>query len=187
MEDRLVKFVIRMICVTAFFYGRIQLMANDHSSRNEVVNLRINDMDASVLVVNSYFSPPAYKGPVLFFVNFTNLPYILVFREAKKSLILHIFPSNDAANKINWINNQHSDAIFPDVIEPAKHIDLSRFMKIPTYKFVAETTSTYSCQKSVFFIKFPQIVLDEFRLEKFQSQIMNGYHQCVAKPPPLQR
>lgn len=82
------------------------------------------------LEVNRYFSPEAH-GPSLKFYAFPAERIVVVVRVAPTpravttTAEINVFPApTDAEGLGKWINNQHSDAIHPDVPQPERRIDV---------------------------------------------------------------
>lgn len=86
--------------------------------------------DTKGLEVNRYFSPEAH-GPSLKFYAFPEERIVVVVRvEPTPGVIattatINVFPASTVAEGLQkWINNQHSDALHPDVPSPERRIDV---------------------------------------------------------------
>lgn len=86
--------------------------------------------------VNRYFSPYAHGPTQKFFVLPDAQVVVLVATSDGKSdasATIHVFPEDTTAEGIDrWINNRHSDALYPDAAEP------ERVIKVPAGKFRAK-------------------------------------------------
>jgi hypothetical protein len=86
--------------------------------------------------VNRYFSPYAHGPTQKFFVLSEARVVVLVATSDGKSdasATVYVFPEETTAEGIDrWINNRHSDALYPDAAEP------ERAIKVPDGKFHAK-------------------------------------------------
>ena len=78
--------------------------------------------------VNRYFSPLAH-GPTKKFYVLAELNVVVVLAtvdgKADASATIHLFPATATADGIaKWINNQHSDALHPDVPTPVRSVSV---------------------------------------------------------------
>jgi hypothetical protein len=82
--------------------------------------------DTPATEVNRYFSPLAHGPTQKFYVLPESRIVVIVATvdgKAEASATIHLFPADVAAEGIaKWINNQHSDALHPDVPLPIRSV-----------------------------------------------------------------
>lgn len=98
------------------------------------------EMDARE--VNRYFSPHAHGPTQKFFVLPDAQVVVLVATmdgKSDASAMVYVFPEDTTAEGIDrWINNRHSDALYPDAAVPQRAIN------VPTGKFRAKADAVVS-------------------------------------------
>ncbi|MFM9010065.1 MAG: hypothetical protein ACKON8_04130 [Planctomycetota bacterium] len=92
--------------------------------------------DTPAREVNRYFSPSAH-GPTQKFFVFADARIVVLVATvdgtSDASATIHVFPEGTSSEGVDrWINNRHSDALFPDAAEP------ERTIKVPDAKFRAK-------------------------------------------------
>jgi hypothetical protein len=89
--------------------------------------------DTAAREVNRYFSPHAHGPTQKFFVLPEARVVVVVATvdgKSDASATIHVFPEGTSSEGIDrWINNRHSDALYPDAAEP------DRVIQVPDGKF----------------------------------------------------
>lgn len=83
--------------------------------------------------VSSYFSPEAH-GPTRKFYVFPEQRVVVVVYvkpagadAIETTVVAHVFDAREDADGIEkWVNNQHSDALFPDAARPRRSVTVDR-------------------------------------------------------------
>lgn len=82
--------------------------------------------DTPATEINRYFSPLAHGPTKKFYVLAESQVVVVVATadgKADASATIHVFPADTLAEGIaKWINNQHSDALHPDVPTPLRSV-----------------------------------------------------------------